>query len=266
MFRAHVSDFSQDCARLGSRVSDACQAGKKRAAIAGVERTFERTSLRNFPRARLRQSSVGSNRYRSTVARTRHRAHSLPARVYEHESRRHASREADAVSVSVDVGCLRKMGNAQRLCGSRRADAGRIRKSGVKIKPADSRPCCRACAQVSIPCCTRSLSLTRMHASRATNACALAGSTRRRSSRPACECVASQVEDRIREREPWGPGSWALCRHPRAVEDAYVLADHGHPVYRITTWTEPVRVPCFPFGIDCGMLLAGVWKFCRRSA
>ncbi|NML34411.1 ligase-associated DNA damage response endonuclease PdeM [Paraburkholderia antibiotica] len=57
-------------------------------------------------------------------------------------------------------------------------------------------------------------------------------------------------------REPWRLGPWALCHHPRAIEHAYVLAGHVHPVYRIATRTDSVRVPCFRFGSDCGVLPA----------
>ncbi|MFT4065708.1 ligase-associated DNA damage response endonuclease PdeM [Paraburkholderia sp.] len=57
-------------------------------------------------------------------------------------------------------------------------------------------------------------------------------------------------------RAPWRVGPWALCHHPRAVDGAYVLAGHVHPVYRITTRTDSVRVPCFRLGADCGVLPA----------
>jgi uncharacterized protein len=57
-------------------------------------------------------------------------------------------------------------------------------------------------------------------------------------------------------QEPWVIGPWALCHHPQRVEDAYVLAGHLHPVYRISTRTDSVRVPCFRFGLDCGVLPA----------
>lgn len=57
-------------------------------------------------------------------------------------------------------------------------------------------------------------------------------------------------------REPWHLGPWALCHQPRRVDGAYVLAGHVHPVYRITTRTDSVRVPCFRFGTECGVLRA----------
>ncbi|NKJ47511.1 phosphoesterase [Burkholderia sp. SG-MS1] len=57
-------------------------------------------------------------------------------------------------------------------------------------------------------------------------------------------------------REPWLVGPWALCHLPQRVDGAYALAGHVHPVYRITTRTDSVRVPCFRFGIECGVLPA----------
>ncbi|MGF6413812.1 ligase-associated DNA damage response endonuclease PdeM [Paraburkholderia sp. MM5482-R1] len=57
-------------------------------------------------------------------------------------------------------------------------------------------------------------------------------------------------------REPWHIGAWALCQRPHAVDHAYVLAGHVHPVFRIATRTDSVRVPCFRFGIDRGVLPA----------
>ncbi|ASW01505.1 ligase-associated DNA damage response endonuclease PdeM [Paraburkholderia aromaticivorans] len=57
-------------------------------------------------------------------------------------------------------------------------------------------------------------------------------------------------------QEPWQIGPWALCHHPRKVEGAYALAGHVHPVYRIATRSDSVRVPCFRFGVECGVLPA----------
>lgn len=57
-------------------------------------------------------------------------------------------------------------------------------------------------------------------------------------------------------QEPWRVGPWALCHHPRSVDGAYALAGHLHPVYRVTTRTDSVRVPCFRFGATCGVLPA----------
>ena len=57
-------------------------------------------------------------------------------------------------------------------------------------------------------------------------------------------------------RSPGVIGPWALCHHPQTVDDAYVLAGHLHPVYRISTRTDSVRVPCFRFGTRAGVLPA----------
>jgi uncharacterized protein len=57
-------------------------------------------------------------------------------------------------------------------------------------------------------------------------------------------------------QEPWRIGPWALCHYPQQVQGAYVLAGHVHPVYRITTRNDSVRVPCFRFGTACGVLPA----------
>ena len=57
-------------------------------------------------------------------------------------------------------------------------------------------------------------------------------------------------------QERWRIGPWALCHHPQLVEGAYVLAGHAHPVCRVTTRTDSVRVPCFRFGTACGVLPA----------
>lgn len=57
-------------------------------------------------------------------------------------------------------------------------------------------------------------------------------------------------------KEHWRLGPWALCHYPQRVDDAYALAGHVHPVYRITTRTDSVRVPCFRFGAECGVLPA----------
>lgn len=57
-------------------------------------------------------------------------------------------------------------------------------------------------------------------------------------------------------QEPWRIGPWALCHYPQWVRGAYVLAGHVHPVYRITTRNDSVRVPCFRFGTACGVLPA----------
>jgi metallophosphoesterase superfamily enzyme len=56
--------------------------------------------------------------------------------------------------------------------------------------------------------------------------------------------------------EPWNIGPWALCHYPQTVADAYALAGHEHPVYRVATRIESVRLPCFRFGNRSGVLPA----------
>ncbi|RAS34402.1 ligase-associated DNA damage response endonuclease PdeM [Paraburkholderia bryophila] len=57
-------------------------------------------------------------------------------------------------------------------------------------------------------------------------------------------------------QEPWRIGPWAACHFPQTVRGAYALAGHVHPVYRLTTRVDSVRVPCFRFGAGCGVLPA----------
>jgi DNA ligase-associated metallophosphoesterase len=57
-------------------------------------------------------------------------------------------------------------------------------------------------------------------------------------------------------QEPWRIGPWALCHYPQRVPGAYALAGHEHPVYRLTTRNDSVRVPCFRFDRQCGVLPA----------
>jgi DNA ligase-associated metallophosphoesterase len=56
--------------------------------------------------------------------------------------------------------------------------------------------------------------------------------------------------------EPWRVGPWALCHYPQTVAGAYALAGHEHPVYRLVTRIESVRLPCFRFGHGSGVLPA----------
>jgi DNA ligase-associated metallophosphoesterase len=48
--------------------------------------------------------------------------------------------------------------------------------------------------------------------------------------------------------EPQALGPFALCHHPDRVADGYVLAGHVHPVYRLATRLDAVRLPCFVVG------------------
>ncbi|SAL61880.1 ligase-associated DNA damage response endonuclease PdeM [Caballeronia telluris] len=56
--------------------------------------------------------------------------------------------------------------------------------------------------------------------------------------------------------EPYAMGPWALCHHPQTVDAAYALGGHEHPVYRIATRADRVRLPCFRFGARNGVLPA----------
>lgn len=48
--------------------------------------------------------------------------------------------------------------------------------------------------------------------------------------------------------EPFEAGPFAFCHHPDIAADGYVLAGHVHPVFRISTRLESVRLPCFVAG------------------
>ena len=55
--------------------------------------------------------------------------------------------------------------------------------------------------------------------------------------------------------EPLRLGPFALCHHPRPVNDAYVLAGHWHPCISIAGRAfERLRLPCFWLGDDTGQL------------
>ncbi|MEP6789858.1 MAG: ligase-associated DNA damage response endonuclease PdeM [Ramlibacter sp.] len=55
--------------------------------------------------------------------------------------------------------------------------------------------------------------------------------------------------------EPLPLGPFALCHHPRPVENAYVLAGHWHPCISVKGRAfERLRLPCFWFGDDSGVL------------
>lgn len=57
--------------------------------------------------------------------------------------------------------------------------------------------------------------------------------------------------------EPLRLGPWALCHHPQARSDGYVLAGHLHPCVRLQGRArERLRLPCFWFGDRVGVLPA----------
>ncbi len=57
--------------------------------------------------------------------------------------------------------------------------------------------------------------------------------------------------------EPLCLGPWALCHHPHARSDGYVLAGHLHPCVTVQGRArERLRLPCFWFGERVGVLPA----------
>lgn len=56
--------------------------------------------------------------------------------------------------------------------------------------------------------------------------------------------------------EPYTVGGLALCHHPQQVPEAYVLAGHVHPVFRLAVGRESLRLPCFIFDTHCATLPA----------
>ena len=56
--------------------------------------------------------------------------------------------------------------------------------------------------------------------------------------------------------EPWSLGPWALCHHPQVVEGRYALAGHVHPAVHVGRGRERLRLPCFHFGDQVGVLPA----------
>ena len=57
--------------------------------------------------------------------------------------------------------------------------------------------------------------------------------------------------------EPLRVGPWALCHHPNAQADGYVLAGHLHPCVSLQGRArERLRLPCFWFGDQVGVLPA----------
>lgn len=57
--------------------------------------------------------------------------------------------------------------------------------------------------------------------------------------------------------EPLMIGGLALCHHPRPVPNAYVLAGHWHPCVSVGGRAfDRLRLPCFWFGADVGVLPA----------
>jgi DNA ligase-associated metallophosphoesterase len=56
--------------------------------------------------------------------------------------------------------------------------------------------------------------------------------------------------------EPLSLGPWALCHYPRPRHGGYVLAGHLHPSVGLGHGLSRVRLPCFWFGAEVGVLPA----------
>ena len=56
--------------------------------------------------------------------------------------------------------------------------------------------------------------------------------------------------------EPLLMAPFALCHHPDARSGHYVLAGHVHPALRVEAGGDRLRLPCFAFGPDVGLLPA----------
>jgi DNA ligase-associated metallophosphoesterase len=54
--------------------------------------------------------------------------------------------------------------------------------------------------------------------------------------------------------EPHRIGPFVFAHHPQSHPDGYVLAGHVHPVYRLAARGDALRLPCFVFGKDSGLL------------
>ncbi|UGQ45054.1 ligase-associated DNA damage response endonuclease PdeM [Massilia endophytica] len=48
--------------------------------------------------------------------------------------------------------------------------------------------------------------------------------------------------------EPFDVGPFSFCHHPDTAAAGYVLAGHVHPVYRLSSGWESLRLPCFLLG------------------
>jgi DNA ligase-associated metallophosphoesterase len=54
--------------------------------------------------------------------------------------------------------------------------------------------------------------------------------------------------------EPYHLAPFAFCHHPHPRQEGYVLAGHVHPVHRLSSGLDSVRLPCFLFGPEVGIL------------
>lgn len=60
--------------------------------------------------------------------------------------------------------------------------------------------------------------------------------------------------------EPWHIDGFAFCHHPDTLTHGYVLAGHVHPVFRLKTGSDTLRLPCFLIG-DSRMILPSFGAF-----
>jgi metallophosphoesterase superfamily enzyme len=54
--------------------------------------------------------------------------------------------------------------------------------------------------------------------------------------------------------EPHLIGPFVFAHHPQPHPGGYVLAGHVHPVYRLAARGDALRLPCFLFGTEGGLL------------
>jgi DNA ligase-associated metallophosphoesterase len=54
--------------------------------------------------------------------------------------------------------------------------------------------------------------------------------------------------------EPFDIHGFSFCHHPHARAQGYVIAGHLHPVFRLSAAGDSVRLPCFVFGENSGIL------------
>ncbi|WP_349292121.1 ligase-associated DNA damage response endonuclease PdeM [Noviherbaspirillum sp. L7-7A] len=54
--------------------------------------------------------------------------------------------------------------------------------------------------------------------------------------------------------EPYLVRPFVFAHHPQAHPDGYVLAGHVHPVYRLAARGDALRLPCYLFGTEGGLL------------
>lgn len=54
--------------------------------------------------------------------------------------------------------------------------------------------------------------------------------------------------------EPHVMAPFAFCHHPQHSALGHVVAGHVHPVYRLATGSDGLRLPCFVVGEQCSLL------------